>query len=263
MANLRPSVLALALVSACNLTPPPEPSSRPVVAPAPSQPAPVVAAQADPPPPPPPPPPPRAEARNVAVQPRVMEPSAPDPRHGRFTLADATRDLPPGRTLVAEIETSMGTFNCEMLADRAPNTVANFVGLARGLRDFWDPVAAQWAKRPFYDGSVFHRVIPDFMIQGGDQLRSGMGGTGYEIPDENTNGHDAPGLLCMANHGPNTNGGQFFITEVAKPHLDGSYTIFGRCTPTDLVNRIARVDRNERDTPLQPVEIRHVRVTRH
>jgi peptidyl-prolyl cis-trans isomerase A (cyclophilin A) len=265
MANLRPLVLALALASACNLTPPPEPSSRPTVTPEPARAQQAAPTHVDPPPPPPPAPEPAApaRARDVTAQPRVMEPTSPDPQHGRFTLAQATRDLPPGRTIVAEIETSMGTFNCDMLADRAPITVANFVGLARGLRDFWDPVTGAWARRPFYDGSVFHRVIPDFMIQGGDQLRSGMGGTGYEIVDENVQGHDAPGLLCMANHGPNTNGGQFFITEVAKSHLDGSYTIFGRCTPTDLVNRIARVQRNERDTPIEPVEIRHVRITRH
>jgi peptidyl-prolyl cis-trans isomerase A (cyclophilin A) len=200
--------------------------------------------------------------RDVTVRPTAPDPTSPDPLRGRFTLAQATAGLPAGGTLVADIETSMGSFSCEMLPDRAPITVANFVGLARGLRDFWDPVAARWAKRPFYDGSVFHRVIPDFMIQGGDILRAGFGGTGYEIPDENVQGHDAAGLLCMANHGPNTNGGQFFITEVAKPHLDGSYTIFGRCTPADLVARIARVPRNERDTPYEPVEIRHVRITR-
>ncbi len=261
---MRTRLIALALLPACNLTPPPEPSARPIVQPEPPRAAPAQAARVEPAPTPAPPAPEPAapRMRDVTVQPRVSEPTSPDPLHGHFTLAQATRELPPGRTLVAEIETSMGTFNCELLADRAPNTVANFVGLARGLRDFWDPVAGAWARRPFYDGSVFHRVIPEFMIQGGDLLRSGFGGTGYEFADENVQGHDAPGLLCMANHGPNTNGGQFFITEVAKPHLDGSYSIFGRCTPTDLVNRIARVPRNERDTPYEPVEIRHVRITR-
>jgi peptidyl-prolyl cis-trans isomerase A (cyclophilin A) len=268
LANVRTLVLSLALLSACNLTPPPAPSMRPVVQPEPSRPAPEAAQQAAPTPPPapePPPPPaapPAPPMRDVAVQPRVMEPTSRDPLHGRFSLSRATRDLPRGHTIVAEIETSMGTFNCDLLDDDAPNTVANFVGLARGLRDFWDPVTGAWARRPFYDGSVFHRVIPDFMIQGGDILRSGTGGTGYEIPDENVQGHDAPGLLCMANHGPNTNGGQFFITEVAKPHLDGSYTIFGRCTPASLVARITQVQRNEQDMPYEPVEIRHVRITR-
>ncbi len=249
--SLRASTLFIALVASCNRSPP-EPSSRPTPESAPL-PTPAVAPAA-------PAAPPRM--RDVTVRPRVREPSSPDPTGGRFSLAQATEGLAPGSALTAEIETSMGTFSCALLADRAPITVANFVGLARGTRDFWDPVAAAWAKRPFYDGSVFHRVIPDFMIQGGDILRSGTGGTGYEIPDENVQGHDAPGLLCMANHGPNTNGGQFFITEVAKPHLDGSYTIFGRCTPASLVARITQVQRNEQDMPYEPVEIRHVRITR-
>ncbi len=246
--SLRASTLALALVASCNRSPP-EPSSRPTPE---NTPLPTPAAAPSTPP----------RMRDVTVRPRVREPSSPDPLGGRFSLAQATEGLPPGNALTAEIETSMGVFSCALLADRAPITVANFVGLARGTRDFWDPVAAAWAKRPFYDGSVFHRVIPDFMIQGGDILRSGTGGTGYEILDENVQGHDAAGLLCMANHGPNTNGGQFFITETAKPHLDGSYTIFGRCTPASLVARITQVQRNEQDMPYEPVEIRHVRIAR-
>ena len=100
------------------------------------------------------------------------------------------------------------------------------------------------------------------MIQGGDQLRSGVGDTGYVLPDENVRPHDAAGLLCMANKGPGTASAQFFITEVAKPDLDGSYSIFGRCTPTDLVNRIARVPRNAQDRPDTPVHIYTVRIRR-
>jgi peptidyl-prolyl cis-trans isomerase A (cyclophilin A) len=255
--NHRIVTASLALLAACKLTPPPEPSSNAYnTAPTPA--------------PTPAPPPMRAEpaptpAPSGSLAPRVArmrEPTSPDPKGGRFTLAQATEGLPPGNTLSAEIETSMGTFTCSLLPERAPLTVANFVGLARGLRDFWDPVEGTWARRPFYDGSIFHRVIPDFMIQGGDYLRSGSGGVGYEIPDENVTGHNRGGQLCMANHGPNTNGGQFFITETAKDHLDGSYSIFGTCTPTDLVVRIARVPRGERDTPDTPVEIRHVRITR-
>jgi peptidyl-prolyl cis-trans isomerase A (cyclophilin A) len=195
------------------------------------------------------------------VEPAHREPTSPDPRGGRFTLENATEGLAGTGNLVAEIETSMGTFSCQLLAREAPNTVANFVGLARGRRDFWDPVAGVWTRRPFYDGSIFHRVIPDFMIQGGDILRSGTGGTGYEFGDENVTGHNAPGLLCMANHDPGTNGAQFFITETANPQLDGSYSIFGRCTPTDLVRRIARVERNG-NRPVTPVFIQHVRVRR-
>ncbi len=193
---------------------------------------------------------------------RTQTPVGPDPAGGRFTMAQATANLPGTGALHADIETTMGTFDCTLLEREAPINTANFIGLARGLRDFWDPVAGAWTKRPFYDGSIFHRVIPDFMIQGGDQLRSGTGDTGYELPDENVRPHDAAGLLCMANHGPNTASAQFFITEVAKPHLDGSYSILGRCTPTDLVNRIARVPRNDQDRPNAPVHILHVRIRR-
>ncbi|MBL8605120.1 MAG: peptidylprolyl isomerase [Myxococcales bacterium] len=195
------------------------------------------------------------------VEARVAEPSSPDPRQGRFTLDEATRGLAGSGDLVADIDTSMGTFQCTLLSGEAPNTVANFVGLARGLRDFWDPSAGRWVRRPFYDGSIFHRVIPGFMIQGGDVLRSGYGGTGYEFGDENVTGHNAAGQLCMANHGPNTNGGQFFITEAPRTHLDGTYSIFGRCTPTELVGRVARVETNG-ERPRVPVFIRSVRVRR-
>jgi peptidyl-prolyl cis-trans isomerase A (cyclophilin A) len=231
------TLAALFALVGCDLTPAPEPSVRPI------EPART---------------PPSGQTPSGAD---LTNPSV-DPQHGQFTLAEATAGMPPGNTLVAEIETSMGTFTCQLLPERAPNTVANFVGLARGTREFWDPNASRWTKRPFYDGSIFHRVIPEFMIQGGDLLRSGMGGTGYEFGDENVQGHNAPGLLCMANHGPNTNGGQFFITEEAKTHLDGSYSIFGRCTPTELVNRIARVPRSDNDRPNEPVTINHVRIRR-
>jgi peptidyl-prolyl cis-trans isomerase A (cyclophilin A) len=194
------------------------------------------------------------------VRPAHREPTSPDPRGGRFSLAQATEGLTGEGPLHADIITSMGAFDCELLAQQAPNTGATFVGLARGRREFWDAVAGEWARRPFYNGSIFHRVIPDFMIQGGDVLRSGSGGTGYEIADENVQGHDAPGLLCMANHGPNTNGGQFFITEAARAHLDGTYSIFGRCTPTALVARITHVARNDEDRPNEPVYILRVDV---
>lgn len=237
----------------------PAPSTQGSAVPAPA-PAPVPPPAPPPPPAPAPPPPPQGE--DPSVRPVHPTPDSPDPRHGDFSLAAATAGLPAGPNLVAEIETSMGSFQCQLWPDRAPNTVANFVGLARGLRDFWDPTEGHWVRRPYYDGSVFHRVIPEFMIQGGDILRSGQGGPGYEIRDENVAQHNEAGLLCMANHGPHTNGSQFFILEVPKEHLNGSYSVFGRCTPTDLVNRIARVDRNARDRPLVPVTIRHVRVHR-
>ncbi|MEI8254372.1 MAG: peptidylprolyl isomerase [Deltaproteobacteria bacterium] len=202
------------------------------------------------------------EPQNVAVVPAHPEPTRPDPMHGRFTLAQATAGLPEGNDLVADISTSMGTFTCALLQTEAPVTVASFVGLARGLRDFWDPTSGRWTRLPFFDGSVFHRVIPEFMVQGGDILRSGRGGPGFVIPDENVADHGAAGLLCMANRGPNTGGGQFFITEIPLPRLNGSYSVFGRCTPTDLVQRMARVPRSRRDQPISPVYIQHVEVHR-
>jgi peptidyl-prolyl cis-trans isomerase A (cyclophilin A) len=189
-------------------------------------------------------------------------PTTPDPRGGHFSLQQATEGMPPGDGLYAEIETNYGTFNCELWPDRAPNTVANFVGLARGKREFWDPQQGQWATRAYFDGTVFHRVIPGFMVQGGDILRSGHGGPGYEIADENVTAHNEGGLLCMANHGPNTGGSQFFVLEAGKPHLDGSYSVFGKCDPVALVTAIAAAPRGASDRPNSPVLIRHVRISR-
>ncbi len=258
------TLFVLAALAACNLTSPAEPTfaqNTPSVA---RTPTPTPTPAPTPAPPPPEAPTPRAAPtlRDVRLTPRFDSPTSPDPLRGSFTLAQATQGMPAGSGLVAEIDTTMGAFTCNLLADRAPLTVANFIGLARGNRDFWDPMEGRWVKRPYYDGTVFHRVIPDFMIQGGDILRSGRGGPGYEFADENVQGHNRAGLLCMANRGPNTNGGQFFITEADRSHLDGSYSIFGECTPTDLVGRIARVPRNETDMPYEPVTIRRVTIRR-
>jgi peptidyl-prolyl cis-trans isomerase A (cyclophilin A) len=228
--------------------------ATPDAAPAPAAPTPAPAA-----------PTPSAEDRALdgsPVEARTPQPTSPDPAHGGYTLAQATEGLTGTGALTAEIETSLGNFTCTLLEREAPITVANFVGLARGRRPFWDPVAATWATRPFYDGSFFHRVIPGFMIQGGDQLRSGSGDTGYTITDEHVAPHNAAGQLCMANRGPNTGSAQFFITETAREHLDGTYSIFGNCTPTELVRRITALPRNASDRPDSPVFIRHVRVRR-
>ena len=194
-------------------------------------------------------------------------PTSPDPQNGEFTLAEATAGLPAGeQPLTALIRTDLGRITCHLYADKAPRTVANFVGLARGLRDFWDARKGEWTKRPAYDGTKFHRVIPGFMIQGGDPLGDGSGTPGYEIPDEVWDGarHDRAGLLCMANRGPDTNGAQFFITDAAAAHLDRSYTIFGECAPTEIVSRIARVPQAGRPTnrPLTDVTIEAVRIYR-
>ena len=175
---------------------------------------------------------PAAPARKVAQVPV----SPDDPVHGSFSLDDATHGLPPGDQLTATIDTSHGKMSCRLLADKAPITVANFVGLARGTRPWKDPRSGQWmTNKPAYDGTTFHRIIKGFMIQGGDVKGDGSGEVGYVIPDEVWQGahHDHAGELCMANRGANTNSGQFFITDASAPHLDRGYTIFGECEPEE------------------------------
>ncbi len=145
--------------------------------------------------------------------------------------------------LHATFKTSLGDIVVKLLPDKAPKTVENFVALAEGTKEWTDPRSGQKVKKPLYDGTVFHRVIPDFMIQGGDPLGTGTGGPGYRFADEigPDNKFSRPGLLAMANAGPNTNGSQFFITEVPTPHLDRGHTIFGEVVKgQDLVPRIAR-----------------------
>src|SRR5512140_144829 len=131
--------------------------------------------------------------------------------------------------LFATFKTSAGEIVVKLLPEKAPKTVENFVGLAEGTKEWTDPTTRQKVTRPLYDGTVFHRVIPDFMIQGGDPLETGYGGPGFKFGDEigPDNKFDRPGLLAMANAGPNTNGSQFFITEVPTPHLNRGHTIFG------------------------------------
>jgi peptidyl-prolyl cis-trans isomerase A (cyclophilin A) len=197
--------------------------------------------------------------------PIVRDPTSPDPLGGKFDLKAALAGLPgAGKNLKAAIETGMGTIECKLFADKTPNTVANFVGLARGLRPFWDAKQGAWVKRPLFDGTSFHRTIADFMIQGGDHMGDGTGQVGYNINDELVGlKHDRAGLLCMANRGPNTNGGQFFITDAAAPHLTqmNTYTIFGDCTPTDLVHKIATSSAGM-ERPASPVPIKKVTITR-
>jgi peptidyl-prolyl cis-trans isomerase A (cyclophilin A) len=188
---------------------------------------------------------------------RVARADDEDPAKGKFTLEQATKGLSGSGPLSAKIETTLGTFNCELYDKQAPITVANFVGLARGTRPWKDPKSGKWVeKKPFYDGLIFHRVIPGFMIQGGDPLGVGTGNPGYRFEDEFSPDlkFDKPGLLAMANAGPGTNGSQFFITEVATPHLDGKHTVFGKVTKgVDLIPKIARAGNSK--TRLERVEI--------
>jgi peptidyl-prolyl cis-trans isomerase A (cyclophilin A) len=176
-------------------------------------------------------------------------------------LAEYTKDISgSGHKLMAKIETSMGTFNCELHADKAPMTVANFVGLATGKKSWMNPNNGNVETgKPFYDGITFHRVIPGFMIQGGDPLGQGIGGPGYNFGDEVNNGLTMkPGVLAMANAGPGTNGSQFFITETGPDWLNNKHTIFGQCAEVDLVKKITAVPRGANDKPKTPVTITKV-----
>ncbi len=188
----------------------------------------------------------------------------PPPQTPSNELPDMpTSQIPPtveptGPTAV--LDTSMGRITCRLFDKQAPITVANFIGLAEGTKPWTDPVTKQkMTGKPFYNGTTFHRVIPEFMIQGGDPTATGTGDPGYMFEDEfdpNLN-FDVPGRLAMANSGPHTNGSQFFITEVPTTHLNQKHTIFGQCDEASLsvVKAIARVQRDPDDKPLQPVTL--------
>jgi peptidyl-prolyl cis-trans isomerase A (cyclophilin A) len=169
---------------------------------------------------------------------------------------------PTGATVL--FDTSMGQMTCKLFDKQAPVAVANFVGLATGTKEFTDPATKQKTKRPYYDNTTFHRVIPGFMIQAGDPLGTGEGDPGYSFNDEfdPALNFDVPGRLAMANSGPNTNGSQFFITEGPQPSLDQKYVIFGQCDDhsVSVAMAIARVNRDSNDKPLDPVTLKKVTV---
>lgn len=181
------------------------------------------------------------------------------------TPAPPIEQLVPGDgELHATLTTSMGDIEVKLFADRAPRTVANFVALATGQVEWTNPKGKKTSE-PLYPGTVIHRVIPDFMIQMGDPQGDGRGGPGYRFGDEIDPGlkHDKPGMLSMANAGPNTNGSQFFVTEVATPWLDGKHAVFGEVVGgLDVVKQIARVARDGMDRPRQPVTLDDVKVYR-
>jgi len=237
------SLFALSLALGCQKTEP-EPESKP-----------IETQKAEPATPPPATPPATETAATTAsaapapapgpkTTPVASVPVSPDdPLAGKFTLDDATKGLTGTGDLYADIQTDLGKLECELYADKAPITVANFVGLARALRPF-KQADGKWAKKNAYDGLTFHRVIKGFMIQGGDPAGNGSGEPGYVIPDEIWEGahHNQRGQLCMANRGKNTNGMQFFIMDGQSAHLDGGYTIFGKCSPEDVIIKLASVE---------------------
>jgi peptidyl-prolyl cis-trans isomerase A (cyclophilin A) len=180
-----------------------------------------------------------------------------------FTLEEALAELPEGPgPLRAVIETEKGTLTCALHPDKAPIGVANFVGLARGRREWKDPRKDEWVKTRFYDGLLFHRVIDDFMAQGGDPLGTGYGGPGYEFANEDSDLRHEPGTLAYANAGRDTNGSQFYITETAQPMLDGDYTIFGSCAPLDVIQAITSTPTGSQDRPLEDLHMLRVEITR-
>jgi len=165
----------------------------------------------------------------------------------------------------AIFSTNRGEFVCRLFEKEAPRTVENFIGLATGTKEFRDEERDRMVKRPFFNGLTFHRVIPDFMIQGGCPRGDGTGGPGYKFEDEfhRSLKHSKPGMLSMANSGPNTNGSQFFVTVKATPWLDKKHSIFGEVVDgMDVVYRIVGTKTGENDRPVEPVVVRRIIIRR-
>lgn len=177
----------------------------------------------------------------------------------------ATEKAAPKSEPTAIIETTAGNITCTLFPNKAPIGVANFIGLATGTKQWKDPKTGKMMKGvPLYDGTIFHRVIPNFMIQGGDPAGSGSGDVGFQFKNEVSSDlrFDQAGRLAYANAGPDTNGSQFFITEAPAEYLDGKYTIFGQCQNIEVVKQIARLARDPRnDRPYDPPKIKHIKIT--
>ena len=165
----------------------------------------------------------------------------------------------------AQFVTTQGNFTVRLYDAEAPKTVENFIGLAEGTKEWTDPRSNKRVTQPYYDGVIFHRVINGFMIQGGDPLGQGIGGPGYNFADEfhPTLRHNKPGILSMANRGPNTNGGQFFITLAPTPHLDDRHSVFGEVAEgMDVVNAIGATPIGDRDRPVKDIVIQSITIDR-
>ncbi|MBP8274863.1 MAG: peptidylprolyl isomerase [Acidobacteria bacterium] len=167
--------------------------------------------------------------------------------------------------VLAHFDTTLGKFTAELFEDKTPKTVANFVGLAEGSKEWTHPKTKQKSKTPYYDGIVFHRVIAGFVIQGGDPLGLGYGGPGYNFEDEfhPSLRHDRAGILSMANAGPNTNGSQFFVTLGPTPHLDRRHSVFGAVVEgIDVVEKIGQTQTDGQDRPITPIVMNKVTIER-
>jgi peptidyl-prolyl cis-trans isomerase A (cyclophilin A) len=204
-----------------------------------------------------------------ATPPAAAPASAPASPSSSQDVPDAPQATPEASTVpngpFVVMDTSMGRITCQFYQKEAPKAVANFIGLAEGTKDWTDPTTKKVQHhKPYYDGTIFHRVIPEFMIQGGDPTGTGTGDPGYAFDDEFDPGlnFDRPGRLAMANSGPNTNASQFFITEQAADFLDQHYTLFGQCDDASVavVKAIARVERDSNDRPLTPVTLKKVTI---
>ena len=193
---------------------------------------------------------------------------------GRIALAEAPMDalaahlgVGPLGGLFAELQTSMGVLRCVLFWKQSPVTVANFVALSRGGMEWFHPETGVSSDAPLYSGTILHRVIPRFMIQGGDPIGTGTGGPGYAFADEIHPNHrfEEAGMLAMANSGPGTNGSQWFITEVPTPHLNGRHTIFGQCDQSalEVIKAIAELEIDASDRPVQEVTLEAIRITGH
>jgi len=195
-------------------------------------------------------------AQTKTVQAPAKQPAKP--------VATSSVKEPAPTVLTATFQTSMGNLTCQLFPDKAPFTVANFMGLANGTKDWMDPRDRKIKQGvSLYDGVTFHRVIPNFMVQSGDPQGNGSGFIGYVFMDEFTPDlrFDRPGRLAMANAGPTTNGSQFFITEVPTPHLNDKHTIFGQCdeASVELVKKMARVATDPTNNmPKEPIKINHI-----
>ncbi len=172
----------------------------------------------------------------------------------QFTLREATVGLIGAGRLLATIDTTEGPLTCVLYHERTPYTVANFVGLARGLRPFKDPETGAWVRRPGYDKGIFHRIIKGFMAQGGDPSGTGSFDPGFMIPNEHWRGDsfDRPGLLGTANRGKDTNGMQFFVMHDKAPHLNGKHTVFGECEADNFLNQLMNTRTSYGDRPVHP-----------